>query len=47
MAELAFAEARRRSDEALSPDTPPERVASLLVDEFADLPSPLGLASRF
>ena len=46
MAELAFAEARRRSEEALSPDTPPERVAALLVEEFEDLPSPSGFAVR-
>jgi hypothetical protein len=46
MAELAFAEARRRSEEALSPDTPPERVAALVVEEFEDLPSPPGLAIR-
>ena len=46
MAELAFAEARRRSEEALSPDTPPERVAALVVEEFKDLPAPPGLAIR-
>jgi hypothetical protein len=46
IAELAFAEARRRSEEALSPDTPPERVAALVVEEFEDLPSPPGLAIR-
>jgi hypothetical protein len=46
IAELAFAEARRRADEALSPDTPPERVAELVVEEFEDLPAPAGLAIR-
>jgi predicted Zn-dependent protease len=46
MAELAFAEARRRSEEALSPDTPPARVAALVVEEFENLPSPPGLAIR-
>lgn len=46
VAELAFAEARRRSEEALSPETPPERVAALVVEEFKDLPSPPGFASR-
>jgi hypothetical protein len=44
--ELAFAEAQRRSEEALSPDTPAERVAALVVEEFEDLPSPPGLAIR-
>ena len=46
VAELAFAEARRRSEEALSPETPPERVAALVVEEFKDLPSPPGFAIR-
>jgi predicted Zn-dependent protease len=46
LAELAFAEARRRYEEAFSPDTPPERVAALVVEEFEDLPSPPGLAVR-
>jgi len=46
VAELAFAEARRRSEEALSPDTSPERVAALVVEEFKDLPVPPGLAIR-
>ncbi|MGZ6729469.1 MAG: hypothetical protein ACXVFC_09230, partial [Gaiellaceae bacterium] len=46
VAELAYAEARRRSEEALSPDTPPERVAALVVEEFKDLPAPPGLAIR-
>jgi hypothetical protein len=46
IAELALAEARRRSEEALSPQTPPERVAALLVEEFKDLPSPPGFAIR-
>jgi tetratricopeptide (TPR) repeat protein len=46
IAELALAEARRRSEEALSPETAPERVAALLVDEFKDLPSPPGFAIR-
>ena len=46
MAELAFAEARRRSEEALSPHTPPERVAALLVEQFENLPSPPGLVIR-
>ena len=46
LAELAFAEARRRSEEALSPDTPPERVAALVIEEFEGLPSPAGLAVR-
>ena len=46
LAELAFAEARRRYEEALSPDTPPERVAALVAEEFEDLPSPPGLAVR-
>jgi tetratricopeptide (TPR) repeat protein len=46
VAELALAEARRRSEEALSPDTPTERVAALVVEEFEDLPSPPGLATR-
>ena len=45
-AELGFAEARRRSEEALSPDTSPARVAALVVEEFEDLPSPPGLAIR-
>ena len=45
-AELAFAEAQRRYEEALSPDTPTERVAALVVEEFEDLPSPPGLAIR-
>ena len=45
-AELAFAEAQRRSEEALSSDTPTERVAALVVEEFEDLPSPPGLAIR-
>jgi len=45
-AEFAFAEARRRYEEALSPDTPTERVAALVVQEFEDLPSPPGLAIR-
>jgi hypothetical protein len=42
--EQALAEAERRAREALSPDTPPKRVAELLVEEFDDLPSPVGLA---
>jgi tetratricopeptide (TPR) repeat protein len=46
LAELALAEARRRAQEALSPDTPPERVAALVVEEFEDLPAPAGLAMR-
>ncbi len=46
MAELVFVEARRRAEEALSPATPPERVAALVVQEFEDLPSPPGLAIR-
>ena len=46
MAELALVEARRRAEEALSADTPPERVAALVVEEFEDLPSPPGLAIR-
>lgn len=46
LTELAFVEARRRAEEALSPQTPPERVAALVVEEFEDLPSPLGLATR-
>jgi hypothetical protein len=45
-AELAFAEAQRRYEEALSPDTPTERVAALVVEEFEDLPPPRGLAIR-
>jgi hypothetical protein len=45
-AELAFAEAQRRYEETLSPDTPTERVAALVVEEFEDLPSPPGLAIR-
>ncbi len=45
-AALALAEARRRYEEALSPDTPPERIAALLVEELEDLPSPPGLAIR-
>src|ERR1035437_2765287 len=45
-AELAFPEALRRYEEALSPDTPTERVAALVVEEFEDLPSPPGLAIR-
>src|ERR1019366_3129137 len=39
-AELAFPEAQRRYEEALSPDTPTERVAALVVEEFEDLPPP-------
>src|SRR5512144_452720 len=46
MAELALVEARQRAEEALSPETPPERVAALVVEEFEDLPSPPGLATR-
>ena len=46
MAELALLEARRRSEEALSPVTSPERVAALVVEEFKDLPVPPGLAIR-
>ena len=46
LAELAEAEARRRAEEALSPATPPERVAALVVQEFEDLPAPAGLAVR-
>ncbi|MEX2448104.1 MAG: hypothetical protein WD404_05095 [Solirubrobacterales bacterium] len=42
--EQALAAAERRAREALSPDTPPKRVAELLVEEFDDLPSPVGLA---
>src|SRR5450755_2102771 len=45
-AELAFAEAQRRYEEALSPDTPADRVAALVIEEFEDLPSPPGLAIR-
>jgi hypothetical protein len=45
-AELALAEVRRRAEEALAPDTPPERVAALLVEDFEDVPSPPGLAIR-
>ena len=33
-AKLAFAEAQRRYEEALSPDTATERVAALVVEEF-------------
>src|ERR1035437_4300794 len=43
---LALPEAQRRYEEALSPDTPTERVAALVVEEFEDLPSPPGLAIR-
>ena len=46
MARLALVEARRRAQEALSAETPPERVAALVVEEFEDLPSPPGLATR-
>lgn len=46
IAELVFAEARRRAEEALSPATPPERVAALVVHEFEGLPAPPGLALR-
>ncbi|MGA2011838.1 MAG: hypothetical protein ABSH51_15115 [Solirubrobacteraceae bacterium] len=45
-AELAFAEAQRCYEEAFSPQTPPERVAALVAQEFEDLPSPPGLALR-
>jgi hypothetical protein len=45
-AELAYAEAQRRYEAVLSPDTPAERVAALVVEEFEDLPSPPGLAIR-
>ncbi|MGH2862290.1 MAG: hypothetical protein ACRDLT_12415, partial [Solirubrobacteraceae bacterium] len=41
-----LAEARRRAEEALSPATPPERVAALVVQEFEGLPAPSGLAVR-
>jgi hypothetical protein len=34
MAELVLAEARRRFEEALSPDTPAARVAALVVEEL-------------
>jgi hypothetical protein len=44
--ELALAEVARRAEEALSPDTSPERVAALVVEEFEDLPSPPGLTIR-
>lgn len=43
---IAELEARRRTEEALSPTTPPERVAALVVQEFEDLPAPPGLALR-
>jgi hypothetical protein len=42
--EQALAEAERRAREPLSPETPPRRVAELLLEEFDDLPSPVGLA---
>lgn len=42
--ERAIAEVARRAQEALSPDTPPARVATVLVEDFEDLPSPVGLA---
>lgn len=32
----------RRTQEALSPDTSPERIATLLVEDFEHLPSPVG-----
>jgi hypothetical protein len=38
------AEIERRVREARSPDTAPERVATLLVEDFEDLPSPVGFA---
>jgi len=38
-------EARTRAEEAYSPETPVERVAALLVENFERLPSPLGLRS--
>ena len=46
LTELVVAEARRRAEEALSPATPPERVAALVVQEFEGLPAPPGLALR-
>jgi hypothetical protein len=46
LAERAFAEARRRTDEMLSVDTPPERLAELLAEQFRGLPAPAGLTLR-
>ncbi len=40
--ERAVAEMNRPAQEALSPDTSPERIATLLVEDFEDLPSPVG-----
>ncbi len=42
--ERVAAEIRRRATEAHSPDTPPERVAAILVEDFEGLPSPVGFA---
>jgi len=38
----AVTEVKRQVEEAHAPDTPPERVAALLLEAFADLPSPRG-----
>ncbi len=46
LAERALAEARQRMEEAFSPETPPERVAAIVVEQFQELPSPAGLARR-
>lgn len=46
LAELVIEEVRRRAEEALSPATPPGRVAALVAQEFEDLPAPPGLATR-
>src|ERR1019366_4258056 len=40
------AEIEMEREAELSPDTPTERVAALVVEEFEDLPSPPGLAIR-
>jgi hypothetical protein len=42
--EQAVDEKRRRAAEAHSPDTPPERIAQILVEDFGGLPSPVGFA---
>ncbi len=42
--ERATAEIKRRAQEAHSPDTSPERVAAILVEDFGDLPAPVGFA---
>jgi len=42
--ERAVAEMKRRAQEAHSPDTPPEPVAAMLVEDFENLPSPVGFA---